>query len=64
MERTFQILAAIFAGLAAYFLWAGGDKDYVFVAAVFAVAAGFLSYRFRVKARIKEREDAKETLSE
>ncbi|MGB7200945.1 MAG: hypothetical protein WBD16_01620 [Pyrinomonadaceae bacterium] len=64
MERLFQILAAIFAGLAAYFLWTGGDKDYVFVAAVFAIAAGFLSYRFRVKARIKEREDAEETLSE
>ncbi len=56
MERIFQILAAAFAGLAAYFLWAGGDKDYVFVAAVFAVAAGFLSYRFRLKARLRQRE--------
>ncbi|MFN0141151.1 MAG: hypothetical protein ACKVQW_13815 [Pyrinomonadaceae bacterium] len=56
MERIFQIVAAIFAGLAAYFLWAGSDKDYVFVAAVFAVAAGFLSYRCRVKARLRQRE--------
>ena len=55
MVRVFQIVAVIFFVVAAYFLWTGDDKDYVFVAAVFAVAAGFLSYRFRVKARIKER---------
>lgn len=64
MERIFQIAAVIFAGIAAYFLWAGGADDYAFVACVFAVAAGFLSYRFRLKTRIKKRQDAEETLSE
>jgi hypothetical protein len=64
MERVFQIMAVIFVVVAAYFLWIGGDKDYVFVASVFAIAAGFLSYRFRLKARIKKREDAEETLPE
>lgn len=57
MERTFQALAAAFAGLAAYFLWTDGTGDYAFVAGVFAVAAGFLSYRFRLKTRINGRED-------
>lgn len=57
MERFFQILAAAFAGFAAYFLWTDGAGDYAFVAGVFAVAAGFLSYRFRLKARINSRED-------
>lgn len=64
MERLFQILAAILAGLAAYFLWTGGDRNYAFVAGVFAIAAGFLSYRFRLKARIRSREERRETLSE
>jgi hypothetical protein len=64
MVRVFQIVAVVFAGIAAYFLWTGGDKDYVFVASVFAIAAGLLSYRFRLKARIKKREDAEETLPE
>lgn len=64
MERLFQIAAVVFVIIAAYFLWTGGDQDYVFVAAVFAIAAGFLSYRFRLKARIKSREDAEETLPE
>lgn len=57
MVQVFQILAAVFAGLAAYFLWTNGTGDYAFVAGVFAVAAGFLSYRFRLKTRISNRED-------
>lgn len=57
-------MAAVFVVIAAYFLWTGGDKDYVFVAAVFAIAAGFLSYRFRLKTRINSREESEETLSE
>lgn len=64
MERIFQILAAIFTGIAAYFLWTDGAGDFAFVTGVFAVAAGFLSYRFRLKARIRSREDAEETLPE
>jgi hypothetical protein len=55
MERFFQITAVILAGVAAYFLWAG-NKDGVFVTAVFAAVAFFLSIRFQVKERIKRRE--------
>jgi hypothetical protein len=50
--------------IAAYFLWTDGVGDYAFVAGVFAIAVGFLSYRFRLKARIKQREEVEETLSE
>lgn len=57
MERLFQILAVVLAGLTAYFLWTDGTGDSAFVAGVFAVAAGFLSYRFRLKTRINSRED-------
>lgn len=63
MERVFQIAAAVFAVIAAYFLWIDGARDYAFVAGVFAVAAGFLSYRFRLKARIQEHEDAEGTFT-
>jgi hypothetical protein len=64
MERIFQIAAVIFAGIAAYFLWTGGEDDYAFVAGVFAVAAGFLSYRSRLKTRRTKRKAAEDTLSE
>lgn len=64
MERIFQIAAMVFVIIAAYFLWTDGLGDNVFVAVVLAVAAGFLSYRFRLNARIKKREDAGETLSD
>ncbi len=64
MEHIFQIVAVIFVVVAAYFLWSDSDKDYVFVASVFAIAAGFLSYRFRLKTRINKREETEETLPE
>ena len=64
MERVFQIVAVIFVVVAAYFLSTNGDRDYVFVAGVFAIAAVFLSYRFRLKARIRLREGSEETLPE
>lgn len=55
MERLFQILAVILAGVAAFFLWQG-NKDGTFVAAVFASVCFFLSVRFQVKDRLKKRE--------
>lgn len=55
MERLFQILAAILAGVAVFFLWKG-NKDGTFVAAVFAAVCFFLSVRFQVKERLKKRE--------
>lgn len=55
MERIFQILAVILAGVAAFFLW-NGNGDRAFIAAVLGAVAFFLSVRFQVKARMKKRE--------
>jgi hypothetical protein len=55
MERIFQIVAVILAGIAAFFLWKGGS-DWVFPCAVLSACAFFLSVRFRIKNRMKERE--------
>lgn len=60
MERIFQILAAILAGIAAFFLWKG-NTDGAFVAAVLGAVSFFLSIRFQVKERMKQREVAVET---
>ncbi len=54
MERVFQILAAIFAGIAAFLLWRG-TADLAFTAAVAGAVSFFLSVRFQVKERIKQR---------
>jgi hypothetical protein len=59
MERIFQILAVILAGVAAYFLWAG-NNDGAFVCAVLGCVAFFLSVRFQVKERNRIRELEKE----
>jgi len=59
MERLFQILAVILIGIAAYFLWIG-NYDALFVAAVFGAVCFFLSIRFQVGERLKEREIERE----
>lgn len=60
MERVFQIVAVILAGIAAYFLWTG-DKDGAFVSAVLGCVSFFLSVRSQVKERnrVREAEEAK-----
>ena len=55
MDRVFQIVAVIFAGIAAYFLWVA-NKDGAFVSAVLGCVAFFLSIRFQVKERNRVRE--------
>ena len=55
MERIFQIVAAILAGIAAYFLWTG-NADGAFVSGVLGAVSFFLSVRFQVKERNAERE--------
>jgi hypothetical protein len=55
MERVFQIVAVILAGIAAYFLW-DGNKDGAFVSAVLGCLAFFLSVRAQVKERNRLRE--------
>jgi hypothetical protein len=53
MERYFQALAVILAGVAAFFWWQG-NSDWAFAAGVCAAASYFLSMRFQMKARIKK----------
>ena len=55
MDRVFQIVAVILAGIAAYFLWAG-NNDGAFVSAVLGCVSFFLSVRSQVKERNKVRE--------
>ena len=56
MERFFQVTAVILIGVAAYFLWQG-NKDGTFIAAVLGAVSFFLSVRFQVKGRLKQREN-------
>lgn len=56
LERIFQILAVILIGVAAFFLW-NGNKDGVFITAVLGAVSFFLSVRFQVKERLKQREN-------
>jgi hypothetical protein len=55
MERIFQILAVILAGIAAFFLWKG-ESDWLFACIVLSACSFFLSIRFRIKGRMRERE--------
>ena len=59
MERFFQVLAAVLAAVAAYFLWAG-NFDGVFLAGVAASVCFFLSIRFQIKQRLKERAESED----
>ena len=54
MERLFQILAVILAGIAAFFLWRN-NSDAMFVSVVLGAVCFFLSYRFQVSERMKQR---------
>jgi hypothetical protein len=62
-ERIFQILAVVFAGVAAYFLWQG-ETDWLFVAAVLGACSFFISIRFQIKDRALAREAAEAELAE
>ena len=55
MDRTFQIVAVILGGIAAYFLWMKNTEG-AFVSAVLGCVSFFLSVRFQVKERNRERE--------
>lgn len=54
MVLAFQILAVLLAAVAAYFLYRD-NTDAMFAAAVFGAVSFFLSIRFQVKERLKER---------
>lgn len=53
MILGFQILAVVFGGTAAYFLWTD-NKEAAFVTAVLAACSFFLSIRFQARARLDE----------
>ena len=53
-ELIFKILAVILGGVAAFFLWKG-NTDAGFVTAVFGAVCFFLSVRFQVKERLRQR---------
>lgn len=55
MERIFQILAVILIGVAAFFVWQS-NTDAVFLAAVAGAVSFFLSIRFEIGRRVKQRE--------
>ena len=54
MVKLFQILAVIFAGIAAFFLWRG-NTDGLFISAVLGAVCFFLGIRFEVGARVEAR---------
>ncbi|NJM52607.1 MAG: hypothetical protein HC846_03930 [Blastocatellia bacterium] len=55
LELLFKILAVVFIAVAAYFLWQG-NKDWTFISAVLGAVCFFLSVRFEIVKRNKERE--------
>lgn len=55
MPLAFKIISLALAALAAYFFWYG-NTDGVYVSAVLAAVAFFLSIRFEVKGRNRQRE--------
>ncbi len=56
MERIFQIAAVILIGAAAFFLWKG-NNDAMFISAVISAVCLFLSVRFQVGERLKQRKN-------
>ena len=57
-QYALYFLAAALLGLTAYFYSVDGGGDRVFVTAVFACAAFFVGYRFRLRGRVPERQPA------
>lgn len=60
MEKIFQILAVIFAGIAAFFWWRG-NTDGLFISAVFGAVCFFLGIRLEVGTRVEGRRGDEET---
>lgn len=58
MERVFQIVAVILAGIVAYFLWKG-NSDGAFISGVLGAVCFFLSFRFQIKEKMKKVDEEK-----
>ena len=54
-EIIFQILAAVFLVVAAYFFW-GQNNDFAFFFLVLSACSFFLNIRFQAKARLAAHE--------
>lgn len=64
MEKLFQLLAVVLAGVAAYFLWTG-SSDAAFICVVLGAVSFFLGIRSQIKERNLVREaEVKEPGSE
>jgi hypothetical protein len=61
LELLFKILAAVFLGVAAFFLWQN-NTDGIFISAVIGAVCFFLSVRFQIVEKNKQR--AAEQLAE
>lgn len=59
MERIFQVLAVILIGIAAFFVWRE-NMDAVFIAATAGAVSFFLSVRFEIGKRVKQRRTEEE----
>ena len=63
MVLIFQIVAVVLAGIAALFYWQN-NTDGLFLASVAGAVSFFLSIRFQVKARLKQREAKRGSVEE
>lgn len=61
MERFFQIMGAMLAGVAVFFWWKD-NNDAMFISTVIGAVCFFLSFRFQVKERMQQREREKNAL--
>ncbi|MBV9241575.1 MAG: hypothetical protein JO314_06165 [Acidobacteria bacterium] len=50
--RTFQIAAVVLAMLSVYLVVTDPRSDYLFASVILMICAGFLAYRFHIKARL------------
>ena len=60
VEHIFFALAIALGFAAIYFLLADPQGDLAFAAVVLTISAGFLSYRFKLRSRLHDREAASE----
>jgi hypothetical protein len=59
MELVFRIIAVILIGIAVFFWWQG-NTDGLFISTVLGAVSFFLSVRFQVKDRLRQREAERE----
>ena|GEM_PF-2258184 len=62
IESILYAAAVILLGVTAYFYFTDGGGDRVFAPFILACAAGFVGYRYRLKARVTDHIEAKPPL--